>query len=609
MEVDAWLQHTRVRNVWPLRSLPLPDSPFDIGGGPCAKAASRVVSMELVEIVGNFWGENAHAPRRVYVHFYDLWADHVQHFVQHFMVGLSGRGVIQLEAESESLGDLDADSPQIVVADRSLLDHCDLTGQWTSDAMEIELKYRAATRENSSRPIVYGPVQVLTSTTIAAAAMPTAAQKKKPNERGLRGVGESKIVFYSSLVNISSQGNIYGVVTSYTKPKLSGSGRRDYVMTVSLIDESRPLRQQAYYVNVFAATVEMLPKIVFIGDILRVHKLVLNKYEDHDVGTSSSTVSTNVVIRAGADDSLTVLHSQATCTFTSSDYDRCQALIKWSRETLATDTTLPPRNTRGYIHLANCKSLVTGDVVDVVAKVVKMSQDDATFDSGLLSVSDGYDDETCIPLRVHEEWSMLTSLGLLPAVESHWCKFRAVELELQDDGATMTLHFRAKSSLEILPDNIYEVRHALERSDPLKAKRSTTGVQPMSALCPAMSLVELLLLQPPQLAQCTAQVIDVWVSDAPHSMPTSTALGYTCVLRLQDSTASIDAILHGNNAQTFFGTLAASDHAMVSKAHLTKRLTALTHYNTIHKWCLCTYLVGDSELRVAVVNTVWQESS
>ncbi|RHY97672.1 hypothetical protein DYB35_006256 [Aphanomyces astaci] len=166
MDVEPWLQNTRVKNVWPLRSLPLPASPFDIGGGPCARVASRVVSMELTEILTSPWSENVH-PRRMYVHFYDSWADHVQHFVQHFKVSLAGHGLIQMEADTESSYEADTESAVVVVAERSLLSRCELMGQWSRDdtTMAIELKYQAATRANSASPIVYALEQVVTSAT------------------------------------------------------------------------------------------------------------------------------------------------------------------------------------------------------------------------------------------------------------------------------------------------------------------------------------------------------------------------------------------------------------------------------------------------------------
>ncbi|ETV67839.1 hypothetical protein, variant 2 [Aphanomyces astaci] len=567
MDVEPWLQNTRVKNVWPLRSLPLPASPFDIGGGPCARVASRVVSMELTEILTSPWSENMH-PRRIYVHFYDSWADHVQHFVQHFKVSLAGHGLIQMEADTESSYEADAESAVVVVAERSLLSRCELMGQWSRDdtAMAIELKYQAATRANSASPIVYALEQVVTSATVEgvpAAAPSGLPHQKKPNNRGLRGVCESKIHFYSPLSCISSQGNIYGVVSSYTKPKLCDNGRRDYEMTVSLIDESRPLRSQALYVNVFAATVELLPNILCIGDILRIHKLILNKYDHHDVGTSSSTVSVNAVIRQDHDGTLKLLHAATTkpTVFTSSDYDRCLALMTWSKQTLAVDTTLPPRNTKGYIHLAQCKSLESRDIVDILAKVIHISQPEntTTSDSGTLDISDGHDDETTIPVHVHVDWAMLTSRWLVPAAAAglQWVKLRAVELELKDDGA-MAFHFRAYSTVEILPNYLYEVRHALERSEPLRRKRSSTVVQPPPTSAhhqqqqpyPTLKLAELLTLQPPRMAYCSAQVVDVWVSDLPISS-TPGPSAFSCVLRLQDSSASVDAILHGLHAVVF----------------------------------------------------------
>ncbi|RLO10800.1 hypothetical protein DYB28_009375 [Aphanomyces astaci] len=279
--------------------------------------------MELTEILTSPWSENMH-PRRMYVHFYDSWADHVQHFVQHFKVSLAGHGLIQMEADTESSYEADTESAVVVVAERSLLSRCELMGQWSRDdtAMAIELKYQAATRANSASPIVYALEQVVTSATVAGILYIS---------NGIRGILK------------------YIDIDPF----------KEFLLLLHLVDY--PTKRT------------------------------------------------------------------------------------WSKQTLAVDTTLPPRNTKGYIHLAQCKSLESRDI-------------------GTLDISDGHDDETTIPVHVHGDWALLTSRWLVPAAAAGlpWVKLRAVELELKDDGA-MAFHFRAYSTVEILPNYLYEVRHALER--------------------------------------------------------------------------------------------------------------------------------------------------
>ncbi|KAH9155487.1 hypothetical protein AeRB84_002531 [Aphanomyces euteiches] len=165
MDHAAWLQRTRVTAVWPMRTLPLAAaSEFDIDTGPCASAASRVVSMEVVEIMTSVSHESSETPQRIYVHFYDKWADHVQHFVQHFKVGFFGRGVKHWEDATESY-DVNNENACIVIAEHQILVDAGLLHP-SSPIEDITIKFNVARREALVSPITYGEEVTISSATL-----------------------------------------------------------------------------------------------------------------------------------------------------------------------------------------------------------------------------------------------------------------------------------------------------------------------------------------------------------------------------------------------------------------------------------------------------------
>ncbi|KAF0736727.1 hypothetical protein Ae201684_007174 [Aphanomyces euteiches] len=545
MDHAAWLQRTRVTAVWPMRTLPLAAaSEFDIDTGPCASAASRVVSMEVVEIMTSVSHESSETPQRIYVHFYDKWADHVQHFVQHFKVGFFGRGVKHWEDATESY-DVNNENACIVIAEHQILVDAGLLHP-SSPIEDITIKFNVARREALVSPITYGEEVTISSATLNDEV----PQEVRSINRGSRGVAENRIYFYTTLSALTNNANTYGIVTSFSKPKRSTNGRNDFEMTVSLIDESRPERSQAFYVNVFDAAIENLPQLLYIGDILRFHTLALNAYEGYSVGISSSHVTRFLVVRenqANPQGPLDLIHPYKTCTFTPTDEERCRSLIAWSKKVLAQDQTFLPRNTQGFILLDNCFNLESRTIVDVLVKVVGMSKDFLS-DSGVFRVSNGYNDESSVSLRVHREWTSLTRRGLIPTVEKRWCKFRSIEIKI-DHGAIQLLYNKI-SSLEILPDYLYEVREAIKR-----ASMNVTNPAPTTTLwtnnisLAKMTIAEFINSPAPHRALCFANVADIWPSNiASITTMIDSHFNYMCVFRLEDYTASIDAILYGKEA-------------------------------------------------------------
>jgi len=76
-----------------------------------------------------------------------------------------------------------------------------------------------------------------------------------------------------------------------------------------------------------------------------------------------------------------------------------------------------------------------------------------------------------LPIHVESRWELMEEMGLLEVIPNHWCRFRNVAiLALDEDVENLeqsvykySIHFRELSSVEVLPDYIFEVSQALDR--------------------------------------------------------------------------------------------------------------------------------------------------
>ncbi|EQC29082.1 hypothetical protein SDRG_13242 [Saprolegnia diclina VS20] len=586
MGADAWLQETVVLCVWPRRPLPLADATFDIGGGPCASVASRVVTMEVEELHPPLAEV---PPRRSLVYLYDDWADKVAGFLKKYRVGFFGDGLFQGHVETDSMASTASQATDfscVVVAAPELLEAAGLFIHDDDDSenddepaprRSIFLRYQEPIRAPNSDQVAYERL-----CTLRAETRPPPPSKK----RRLR-VGDK--YQYTPLAALGERtADVYGVVVSYTTPKQASRGRMDFEMTLAIIDESRPERAQALYINVFAPDLAHLPRILAVGDVIRFHKLVLSRY--NGVLVALCTRASRFVVFRLADGSSTevvLTHTYESVTYLPSDKARAIALLQWGASTLPTDHTTCPRNHFGPPRAL--RHVYPAAYVDVVAFV------ESPFRAGhpaVAVVSDRM--HVTAEVHVHAHFATLDTMGWTAAAVGRWCRFRGVQVTATD---SLVLHFGVMSSLEIYPTPATP-----PRLPPLD--RIVTTVPRAIAALSCVSLATFLTTPVPCKAHVMAEIVDVSPrTAAAFTTRMNNQTVYMGLLRLQDATASVDGILFGADGEMFFGRPAAETEA------LDARLTHLMAHRQPLQWCLVSYATATNDVRVRIVQTRLANSS
>ncbi|KDO29143.1 hypothetical protein SPRG_05386 [Saprolegnia parasitica CBS 223.65] len=570
MGVDAWLQETVVLCVWPRRSLPLSDATFDIGGGPCASVASRVVTMEVEELHPPLAEV---PPRRSLVYLYDDWADKVASFLK--------KGHVETESMASTASQA-TDFSCVVVASPTLLEaaglfiHDDSSDNDDDDdaPRTIFLRYQEPIRAPNSDQVAYERL-----CTLRADTRPPPPSKK----RRLRVGDEYQ---YTPLASLGERtADVYGVVVSYTTPKQSSRGRMDFEMTIAITDESRPERAQALYINVFARDLAHLPRILAVGDVVRFHKLLMSRYNGVLVALCTRA-SRFVVFRMadGSDTDVVMTHTYETVTYHPSDKARAIALLQWGAATLLNDHTQCPRNHFGPPRaLRHCYPAAYVDVIAYVESPFRAGHPAVAVVSDRMHVT--------AEVHVHAHFAALDAMGWAAAAVGRWCRFRGVEVTATD---SLVLHFRVSSSLEIYPTPATPPR-------PLPLDRIVTRVPREIAALGCVNLAVFLTRPVPCKAHVLAEIVDV----SPRTAGAFTTRMnnrdvYMGLLRLQDATASVDAILFGADGELFFGRPARhGDDTEAADAQLTH---LRTHRQPL-QWCLVSYRTTTGDVRVRIVQT------
>ena len=149
--------------------------------------------------------------------------------------------------------------------------------------------------------------------------------------------------------------NLYAAVLGFTPPCQTRRG--DWMMTATLIDESfgtaASTKEKIPPVTVvmFCKEIHQLPKLTRMGDVLRMHRMSLQKWKG-DVQLLGKRPSSYVVIgkarggneepKGGANDERWNVLPTATNAFdfTSKDEDRSQELWAWAQEWIQTKPTI-----------------------------------------------------------------------------------------------------------------------------------------------------------------------------------------------------------------------------------------------------------------------------
>ncbi|KAG6623394.1 putative telomere binding protein [Phytophthora cinnamomi] len=315
---------------------------FGPGVGPCGRDASQLVAVVV---------ENRSTFETCLVFFYDKWATKMQFLKRHFKLRISGRGLVALEWEAGA--ETEERVSCAVVAERDILKKTleRKPRLFTfPHSLSVEVAFEEPQRLPQSDQLKYLPSKTISTRDLHTAQPTRQTQiqvqpqpKKKPNY-GKRTLGEAKLTSpmyrYSSLAElVDGYADIYGVVVNVTLPKKTSG--RDFCMTVSVIDESCPTRAEAIQINIFYPMIAQMPKIKYVGDIIRFHKVKIQQYQDKIQGLCLPRGSRHLVVREQTDGKLEQLTCSDNWTFEASDEQRVRQLITWARNSLAEDATLP----------------------------------------------------------------------------------------------------------------------------------------------------------------------------------------------------------------------------------------------------------------------------
>lgn len=188
--------------------------------------------------------------------------------------------------------------------------------------------------------------------------------------------------------------NVYGVVQGSSPPRMTKRG--DWMISVTIIDESICFTGIPIILNIFCKHQHELPKIAYMGDILRVHraKAEIWKSEVQLTGLKSSSF---VVIRKTEDKAWKVFPtSNSTFTFNRSDEEVSQNLWYWAQRHIRDNSSI--KSAERCFTLASMSSMRDDEekliedrdiTVMVVEKKRYTSQPSGNIPQGYLRVWDG----------------------------------------------------------------------------------------------------------------------------------------------------------------------------------------------------------------------------
>ncbi|KAK1948515.1 Protection of telomeres protein 1 [Phytophthora citrophthora] len=573
------------------------------------------------------------------VFFYDKWAEKVKFLKRHasfwsYKLKISGLGLVQLQWEAGM--ETEERVQCVVVAERSLLRKTlDRLPQLFTfpHGVAIQVAYEEPQRLPESDQLVYLPPRI----------------KPKNGKRTLdKATVSSPAYRYSSLSElVDGYADIYGVVINMTLPKKTNG--RDLCMTVSVTDETCPTREKAIPINIFYPTIEKMPKITCVGDIIRFHKVKIQRYQDNIQGLCMSKATRHLVLRESTGGKLEQLTSSDTWTFELSDEKRARQLIKWSRTSMMEDTTLPPGCEQAPKLLSELKS-VEG-FVDLVVRVLYLDDSDEPVrlivwdgsgnaaDSDPLILQTLEDKNVRVPAKgllkevvMSSCWSLVRDMGFVKGILT-WCRFRNLAVAINEPvpgapvvpGRLEILRFREGTSIMLMPDFTLDVQHriALLNGTPVASTQETTHAKPqppsqshkpttslpvvvttlipdhIQNKIPVTPLREILnSSKSPRKFHCLARVRSIWPTDIEKICKprpdNSSEFQYSFALTIEEGNDSLNIIVYGKDAEHFLHGIPPCDltKSTSSKTLLEKRLTALLKsFNAFH-WCIKSYSVS-----------------
>ncbi|CAI5746185.1 unnamed protein product [Peronospora destructor] len=612
-----------------------------------------------------FWDKARRTFKICVVFFYDKWAIKMQVLKRHYKIRIRGRGFVALQWEAGA--ETEERVQCVVVAERNVLKKA-LERQprlfTFPHSLNIEVTYEEPQRLPDSDQLRYLPLKTITTrdlhsatptceTVIRAQTLP----KKKPNseKRTLSEAKATSLAYrYSPLAElVSGYADIYGVVVNVTLPKKTSG--RDMVMTVSVTDESCSTRAEAIQINVFYPTIAQMPKIKYVGDIIRFHKVKVQEYQGNIQGLSLPRVTRHLVLRESDDGKLEQLTCSETWTFEPSDLERTRQLQRWARKSLAEDTTLPQGCPQAPKLLTELKS--AEGFIDLVVRVLHLDDSEEPTrviiwdGSGNMAESDRtllcalQEEGATVPANgilkeviMSSCWSVLRDMGFVDGMLTHWCRFRnlAVGTDEPTTGATVPLarneilRFREVTSLVLMPEFMPEVQCRLSLTNKLNSDtvnhEQPRALTPVETHLPSQSQrslsdspVKVITIIPvhvqsnvpvtplreimnsprtPRKFHCCARVRSIWPSDVEKiCKPKPGRSGefvYTFALTVEEGCDFLNLIAYGKDAEHFLHGIPPCDlsKSTNSKKLLKNRLGALLDAPNAFDWCVKSYTVS-----------------
>ncbi|KAG3205643.1 hypothetical protein PC129_g22035 [Phytophthora cactorum] len=572
---------------------------------------------------------------------------------QLYKVQVKGRGLVALEWEAGA--ETEERVQCIVVAERNVLKKT-LDRQprlfTFPHSLHIEIAYEEPQRLPESDQLRYLPSKTVTTRDLHSAA-PTrqtliqvqAPPKKKPNH-GKRTLELAKIMSpayrYSPLSElVDGYADIYGVIINVTLPKKTSG--RDFCMTVSVTDESCPTRAAAIQINIFYPSIAKMPKIKYVGDIIRFHKVKIQQYQDRIQGLSLHRATRHLVLRE-ANGALEQVTNSDTWTFEPSDEQRTRKLLTWARKSLAEDDTLPQGCALAPKLLSELK--FAEGFIDLVVRVLNLDDSDepvrlTVWDgSGNAADSDRslvralQDKGAAVPpygllkeVIMSSCWPVVREMGFVEGMLTNWCRFRnlAVGVDEPIPGAAVApggreiLRFREVTSFVLMPDFALDVKRRCSLTN--RPNSSTTAnddhiraaeenlVSPVEVATvipdriqkkiPVTPLCEILSSsQTPRKFHCCARVSSIWPTDIEKICKPKPGSDcefiYSFALTVEEGSNSMNIIVYGKDAEHFLHGIPPCDlsKSTSSKTLLKKRFAALLKSPNAFHWCIKSYSVS-----------------
>ncbi|KAG7391247.1 hypothetical protein PHYPSEUDO_005608 [Phytophthora pseudosyringae] len=583
-----------------------------------------------------------------------------------YRIRISGRGLVALEWEAGA--ETEERVQCIVVAERNVLKKT-LERQPRlfnfPHSLSVEVEYEEPQRLPESDQLRYLPSKTIATRDLHSAAptrqtlIQVQAPPRKKLNYGKRMLGKAKVTSpayrYSPLSElVDGYADIYGVVVNMTLPKKTGG--RDFCMTVSVTDESCPTREKAIQINIFYPTVAQMPKIKYVGDIIRFHKVKIQLFQDKIQGVSLPRATRHLVLRESESTKLEQLTYSETWTFEPSDEERTRKLIKWSQTSLAEDITLP----HGCLHapklLAELK--FAEGFIDLVVRVLHLDDRDEPIrlivwdGSGNAAESDQAlvcvlrDKGAVVPaygllkeVIMSSCWPVVREMGFVDRMFTHWCRFRnlAVGIDEPIPGAPIApgrreiLRFREVTSFVLMPEYAFDVQLRLSSLNgptgvtnanriPTRARTPAETQHPSPSQSPTTaSLVEVTTVIPeriqkhvpvtslreilsspqtPRKFHFCARARSIWPTDFEKiCKPKPGNRGefmYSFALTVEEGNDSLNIIVYGKDAENFLHDIPPCDlgKSTSSKTLLEKRLTALLKSPNAFHWCIKAYSIS-----------------